>query len=1790
MRSKLILALFLIFLVVNSALSVLFKLPSTEKSPVTSPNEENNNEVKVSSSNNDFALTLKFEPPPSFPDDGYFTYDTYNPNTEASLVTSFDTSGYIGDTIAADDAYYIGHIDANEYAFSVSSDDKIDEGYWYLYFRASIPASYLGTISVKYKVRMTIEGGDALQFIYTDTFDATADYIINGHIYLEIKAKFYDKASYWEGEYYDDFEIDTFVYLMKWDGTKVLVASHDNDDQVLGTDDSTEGVKDCYLMVDQVKLTTTYYYSNVIPLHTTTDNYVLHKVQFEVSYAGTKVTFLNLPRNWVFYNSSPTIDWNDTEKSFYAIIEGTYTLYFVSYDFWNYPQYELSRVAFFNSRGEFLNFDSFHTYIAESPTRLIRYAPDINDPDLVCWFRFNEGSGDKTYDWKQGLEGTIHGATWVTGYIGKALSFDGSDDYVEVSDNDLLDISDAITIEAWIYPTSESSVFQGIVAKYEWSADQREYELGLKDGKVRFLTSSDGTTSTEDYLDSPYELTLFQWYHVVAVFDGNYKYLYINGKMVAKKQWSNTIFKGTSPLWIGRSDGTQFYNGIIDEVRIYKRALTPEEIWWHYAIVFYYDGYRDLMGREFSKAYRDITQGLFGYTSIFDGLDDRVLYSQDTSMTNSKGSITLISVVYVEQIRWSGILAKGAVGYGALHYELYLGSDGVFRFAVKVSGRSQYSVHSSIIVEPNKWYVIAGIFSGDSLMIYVNGVIDVLTFSTVVHINYQYSSDLYIGDDIHAKTQPFSGMIDEAIVLRESLSKEMLDNLYYIAKQYIGGYYTDESFRATWDIEMDSPEDGHGFSEDFSDISEWHAGDGASLSTNGDILNVSDTDKGYFSARISGLSIDTDSYPFLEVRVADISDGLDYLYIWLYDGTNGYFLYIDPPSTGIFRWNIKEKTGGATITEIRLYGRDDATNGFVCWDWIRIYRIEGYEHYTWSADEYSWLSSVGGTLIIYEKFTKTTNRERNGIYYDVNPATKVDVIEVRLRGETTSSNMKIGIIIKDGSGTFHDYYIDIPTEWTTIRITDDYLKTSGIDDLYIALVECAKDDATGDGILYIDYVRIGYLQEKIHDTEWQPLLYPLYEHPKYGYVWFNVTDIWGNQLAYEPRPYQPYQDFIFQVYSWKFKNARDDTFVKITLQQEGSGFYYSEWIGPGELTEYILYPGTYYLDIYYPLTDETSSYTITINDDTYFLLTGYTLADIINNQEEIMNQIVSVNITLLNVNSTIMNQVIDVNINVVNMNVTLFDMIVDVQNQITNLNATILQMNETLYNEILNVNGTIVSMLIDVQNDIISINTTILQVELNLTNKLDAIESFIAEVNATLYDEIVSSNATIISMIVDVQDDIVAVNTTMGTYYTDLSGRIDLVESLVGDINVSIINYINATNSNISAMLIDIENDIFSLNSTMELYYVNLTSRIDVVNSTLGQMIVDVQNTLATQNVTIYEMWADLENQIVAVNTSLGLMIIDLQNNITVMNTTIVDMLVNITDNIVLVQNDIYALNETIILKFRDLDNNITQYFTTTWDKIATLDEMIRRFFNRFTWELYNPLTGLGIESELFRVYINDRRVFQHEYYTLADNVSIIVTDYWDRVWYNASHPANASIKIGIPVGRLIIYNDLDKDITVNITLKDDPQKRNITIVILKGTAVVLDLPLGDYYITVISIDYKTLKVELRTLLVSVALSDTGKEVVISQPEIHVDEGFWGKIKEEAPSYILHGFLFGLGSIAASLIFAAIWLTEKRRKQAEISLGTGPIRYSYQVTVTWKDIILITLLIICALLIYLLLI
>ncbi len=194
-------------------------------------------------------------------------------------------------------------------------------------------------------------------------------------------------------------------------------------------------------------------------------------------------------------------------------------------------------------------------------------------PDLVGLWHMDEGSGATTIadSSGNGNTGTVNGATsGVAGKFDQALSFDG-DDGVSVADSSSLDFSAAITIEAWVYQDSNTGVQTVAEKRYA-------YYLNIQSGKLRFYWYG---LSNPGYHISPNTLPLNTWTHVAGTYDGSTVKLYENGAEVYSANVTGTGDTTDTPLGIGYQDylgGVRFFNGEIDEVRIWDEALTSDKI------------------------------------------------------------------------------------------------------------------------------------------------------------------------------------------------------------------------------------------------------------------------------------------------------------------------------------------------------------------------------------------------------------------------------------------------------------------------------------------------------------------------------------------------------------------------------------------------------------------------------------------------------------------------------------------------------------------------------------------------------------------------------------------------------------------------------------------------------------------------------------------------------------------------------------------------------------------------------------------------------------------------------------------------------------------------------------------------------------------------------------------------------------------------------------------------------------------------------------------------------------
>jgi hypothetical protein len=204
------------------------------------------------------------------------------------------------------------------------------------------------------------------------------------------------------------------------------------------------------------------------------------------------------------------------------------------------------------------------------------FVSPVNLSGLVLYLTFDEGSGNIAYDYSGNKNnGTLYnGVAWVDGKFGKALSFDGVDDYVGGFTESKFDL-DYITISVWVKVNGEFSI---ISKRCYAGGSTRAYDLYYSNGRINFCFSTDGTNP---YTLS-YPISLETWYHIVATYDGINGKLYINGNLVSSSSVSGTLYKNNYDFVIGYLSATSppsgFFNGTIDEVQIYNRALSEEEI------------------------------------------------------------------------------------------------------------------------------------------------------------------------------------------------------------------------------------------------------------------------------------------------------------------------------------------------------------------------------------------------------------------------------------------------------------------------------------------------------------------------------------------------------------------------------------------------------------------------------------------------------------------------------------------------------------------------------------------------------------------------------------------------------------------------------------------------------------------------------------------------------------------------------------------------------------------------------------------------------------------------------------------------------------------------------------------------------------------------------------------------------------------------------------------------------------------------------------------------------------
>ena len=385
-------------------------------------------------------------------------------------------------------------------------------------------------------------------------------------------------------------------------------------------------------------------------------------------------------------------------------------------------------------------------------------------------------SPQKEYGYRNGE--LLIAATAATGGD-RSLSVNGTNSYALVPNSTSLNVTGAITVEAWVKPNS-FGVYQSVISRetYGVSGTGGGYELQMNNlGRMRLDLYHTHNTYTPVIGNTT--LNLGQWNHVAGVWDGAYMRLYINGVLDATITSGNAPGSGNSSVKLGRNSGGNYFNGSIDEVRVSNAALyssnfTPQQ---HLTAsgstkgLWKFDGQNvnDTSGNANNGSLQsgatystDVPTGPAYHSLSVNGTTGYVSVPNSTSL-NITGAITV--EVWVKPTSFGGyqsVLSRETFGVSGTGggYEMQMNPLGKMRLDLYHTYNTYTPVIGNTPLNLGQWNHVAGVWDGAYMRLYVNGVLD----ATITSGNAPGSGTSSLKLGRNSGGNYFNGLIDEVRV------------------------------------------------------------------------------------------------------------------------------------------------------------------------------------------------------------------------------------------------------------------------------------------------------------------------------------------------------------------------------------------------------------------------------------------------------------------------------------------------------------------------------------------------------------------------------------------------------------------------------------------------------------------------------------------------------------------------------------------------------------------------------------------------------------------------------------------------------------------------------------------------------------------------------------------------------------------------------------------------------------------------------------------------------------------
>jgi hypothetical protein len=586
--------------------------------------------------------------------------------------------------------------------------------------------------------------------------------------------------------------------------------------------------------------------------------------------------------------------------------------------------------------------------------------------DLALWLPFDT---DETPDYidkgpigNDGAQATASSQPTFSSSDGGVYDFDGVDDFLDHGQDASL-VLQTLSVSAWIKTTSTAVGY--IFANYD-STGSGEQGYGLRTiiSKIQWRVS---TASGNPSALTTVTITDDTWTHVVAIHDASSRSVYLNGALDVTDSTSGVTidYSGNESATTGATQDPalgdhSFYDGALDDVRVYDRALTAAEIldignrtgptYFPYFSTddYDFDDYMDLalwlpfdtdetpdyidkgpIGNDGTQATAS-DQPTFssdnGGVYSFDGVDDSISIAASTSLNAIGNLMTITAWLKLDAHGWQMILIKGTGAAHPIPFQFSFNPDGDLNFYQSEGGAFVTAIAGTVPVPTNQWTFVAAVNDGSDAFVYINAV-QADTDATPATAVDTDTETLGLGANVVAGTSFIDGFLDDVRIYDRGITAaEVLAIANATGPTYFPYFSTDDyDFDEYMDLALWLPFDSDE-TPDYIDKGpigndgvQATASDQPTFSSdNGGVYDFDKVDDYIDVAHSASISFDNDDafsiVTWVKQDAARI--GSSSQMFAKYDGTTGYLNYLSSDKLSLFL----QQTGGS-----RLFVQSTAT-------------------------------------------------------------------------------------------------------------------------------------------------------------------------------------------------------------------------------------------------------------------------------------------------------------------------------------------------------------------------------------------------------------------------------------------------------------------------------------------------------------------------------------------------------------------------------------------------------------------------------------------------------------------------------------------------------------------------------------------------------------------------------------------------------------------------------------------------------------------------------------------------